>query len=125
MLGKVSGMLTAKGLAAVGIAAASLGGGGALLASSHTSLPPPPGIQSPADTGSSSSGSSGTMPSMPSPNGSHGAAVVSAVASCRASASASATHGIGSCVSKVAQLQGAAERSLHAATRHSSNPAGG
>jgi hypothetical protein len=116
MLFKVAGLLTARGLAASGAALIALGGGGAVLAShqlgsSGTGTTPPPSF-------SVLSGDSSASPGTPRPTlaftpGTHGQAVASAVASCKAATPSPGVHGIGQCVSKVASINGQAHRSAH------------
>ena len=124
MLFKITGFLTAKGLAATGVAALALSGGGAALAAhqwnvTSSSLSTPSTSTSPnADGASSQSPEPSSSPAV-SPLGSpfgtpgaHGQAVTSAVASCRA-ALTTGEHGIGACVSKVASSNGQLHRSTH------------
>ena len=132
MLVKVTSLLTARGLAGASAALIALGASGAVLAahqsdsssgtSSGVNLPAPSLTVVSGDV-SGSPGSTG-LASLAFTPGTHGQAVVSAVASCQAATPSPGVHGIGQCVSKVASVNGQAHRSSHP-TPHSHPTPGG
>lgn len=128
---KVTSFFTARGLAAAGAALIAMGAGGAALAAhtSSSSSGPSSGVNHPPSLTILAGDTSGSpdptgVPSLAFTPGTHGQAVVSAVASCKAATPSPGVHGIGQCVSKVASINGQAHRSGHPTPHAHPTPGG-